>query len=50
MIEAILILVTMAQRFSADLQSDHKVTPFPSITLRPKGGVWLKIKDRETRH
>ncbi|MEK1850523.1 MAG: cytochrome P450 [Phyllobacterium sp.] len=50
MIEAILILATMAQRFSAELQSDHKVTPFPSITLRPKGGVWLKIKDRQTRH
>lgn len=49
MIEAILILATMAQRFSAELQSDHKVTPFPSITLRPRGGVWLKIKDRH-RH
>ena len=48
MIEAILILATMAQRFAAELQSDHKVTPFPSITLRPKGGVWVKIKDRQT--
>jgi cytochrome P450 len=50
MIEAILILTTMAQRFSAEWQSDHNVTPFPSITLRPKGGVWLKIKERQTRH
>jgi cytochrome P450 len=50
MMEAILILTTMAQRFSADWQSDRKVTPFPSITLRPKGGVWVKIKDRQTRH
>lgn len=50
MIEAILIVTTMAQRFSAEWQSGHKVTPFPSINLRPRGGVWLKIKDRETRH
>ena len=50
MIEAILILTTVAQRFSGELQSDRNVTPFPSITLRPKGGVWLKIKDRQTRH
>ena len=50
MIEAILILTTVAQRFSGEWQSDRNVTPFPSITLRPKGGVWLKIKDRQTRH
>ncbi|TKC00082.1 MAG: cytochrome P450 [Mesorhizobium sp.] len=39
MMEAVLILTTMAQRFSAEWQSDHQVTPFPSINLRPKGGV-----------
>ncbi|RWO41326.1 MAG: cytochrome P450 [Mesorhizobium sp.] len=50
MMEAVLILTTMAQRFSAEWQSDHQVTPFPSINLRPKGGVWLKVKDRQTRH
>ncbi|MER9022391.1 cytochrome P450 [Mesorhizobium sp. M0815] len=50
MMEAVLILTTMAQRFSAEWQSGHKVTPFPSINLRPRGGVWLKIKDRETGH
>jgi cytochrome P450 len=50
MMEAVLILTTMAQRFSATWQSDRKVTPFPSITLRPGGGVWVKIHDRRTRH
>lgn len=44
--EAMIVLATMAQRFSAEWQSDHKVTPFPSITLRPKGGVWLKLRTR----
>jgi len=50
MIEAMLILTTMTQRFSAEWQKDRKVTPFPSITLRPRGGVWLKLEDRQTRH
>jgi cytochrome P450 len=44
--EAILILTTIAQRFSADWRSDRTIMPFPSITLRPRGGVWLRIKDR----
>jgi cytochrome P450 len=50
MIEAVLVLTTMAQRFSMELRPDRKVTPFPSITLRPNGGVWLKIKERRTLH
>ena len=50
MIEAVLVLTTMAQRFSMEWQPDRKVTPFPSITLRPHGGVWLKIKGRRTLH
>ena len=50
LIEAVLVLTTMAQRFSMEWQPDRKVTPFPSITLRPHGGVWLKIKGRRTLH
>jgi cytochrome P450 len=50
MIEAVLVLTTMAQRFSMEWQPDRKITPFPSITLRPNGGVWLKIKERRTLH
>jgi cytochrome P450 len=50
MIEAILLLTTMAQRFSMEWQPQRKVTTFPSITLRPNGGVWLKIRSRRTAH
>ena len=50
MIEAMLLLTTIAQRFSAVWLSDRRVTPFPSITLRPKGGVWLRIKSRQRLH
>jgi cytochrome P450 len=48
MIEAILVLTTMAQGFTMEWQPDHKVTPFPSITLRPDGGIWLRIRTRRT--
>ena len=48
MMEAVLILATMAQRFSMEWQSDRPVTPFPSITLRPKGGVWVRLEERQT--
>jgi len=40
MMEAVLILVTMIQRFRLELVKDQPVIPLPSITLRPKGGVW----------
>ena len=50
MIEATLVLATIIQRFSAEWQSDHQVTPFPSITLRPSGGVWLKVRERHGLH
>ena len=47
--EAVLALATMAQRFTGKWQSDHTITPFPSITLRPKGGIWLRVESREKR-
>lgn len=50
MIEAVLILATIAQRFSVKWQEDREVTPFPSITLRPQGGVWVELRERHTRH
>jgi len=46
MIEAVLLLATIAQRFGVLWQSDHPVTPYPSITLRPAGGVWIKLASR----
>jgi cytochrome P450 len=41
MMEAVLILATIAQRFGLEAQ-DERPELFASITLRPKGGVWLK--------
>jgi cytochrome P450 len=46
MIEAVLLLATIAQRFGVIWQSDRPVTPFPSITLRPGGGVWVQLAAR----
>jgi cytochrome P450 len=43
MIEAMLILATIAQRFDAKWLPERPVIPFPSITLRPKGGVWVRL-------
>jgi len=46
MMESVLILATIAQRFRLEWQSDRPVVPLPSITLRPKGGVWVKLLPR----
>jgi hypothetical protein len=45
--EAVLVLATIARRFRLERTSDADVVPFPSITLRPEGGVWLKLSRRE---
>jgi cytochrome P450 len=46
MTEAILITATIAQRFRLEGQNDRPVIPFPSITLRPRGGVWVTTTAR----
>jgi cytochrome P450 len=43
MMEAVLILATVIQRFRLEWQSDRPVVPRPSITLRPQGGVWVRL-------
>ena len=45
MMEAVLILATIAQHFVLEAQHERP-EPFPSITLRPKGGVWLRPQPR----
>jgi cytochrome P450 len=45
MMEAVLILATIAQHFLLEAQHERP-EPFPSITLRPKGGVWLRPQSR----
>jgi cytochrome P450 len=46
MMEAVLITAAVARRFRLTLDPDVEVTPFPSITLRPWGGVWMRIAER----
>jgi cytochrome P450 len=46
MMEATLLLATIAQRYSFSLPDDAKVTPFFSITLRPKNGLPMRLKRR----
>jgi cytochrome P450 len=48
MMEAVLILATVAQRFRLEWQMDRPVRPKPSITLRPGGGVWVRLVSRST--
>jgi cytochrome P450 len=47
MMETILVLATVAQRFHLELQDDRPVVPLPSITLRPKDGIWVKLVSRQ---
>jgi len=42
MMEAVLLLATVGQRFRLEWQADHPVEPLPTITLRPKGGIWVR--------
>lgn len=46
MMEAILLLATMARDFQPRAVPGHPVEPLPSITLRPKGGVWMELRSR----
>jgi cytochrome P450 len=47
MMEAVLILATVARRYRFERTSDAEIVPFPSITLRPEGGVWMKLARRQ---
>jgi cytochrome P450 len=46
MMEAVLILATVARQFRLERQSGRPVEPKPSITLRPGGGVWVRLVSR----
>lgn len=47
--EAILVLVTIVRRFRFSLLPGRPVVPAPSLSLRPKGGVWGTVTRRGTR-
>jgi cytochrome P450 len=44
--EAILCLATLSQRFALRLQPGHEVKPVCRLTLRPEGGLPMKIQIR----
>ena len=46
MMEAVLLLAAIARRFHLSLVPERPVTPFPSMTLRPKDGIWVRLSER----
>jgi cytochrome P450 len=47
MMEAVLILASVAARFRLTLLPGHKLRILPSVTLRPKGGIPMAVHDRK---
>ena len=47
LMEATLILATIAQKFQLRLVLDHPVVPLASITLRPRYGVRVVLEKRQ---
>jgi len=46
LIEAHLIVTTLAQRYRLSLVPDHRVEPWPLISLRPRFGMPMRIERR----
>jgi cytochrome P450 len=46
MMEATLLLATIAQHFQFRAAPGHVVTPTPSFTLRPKHGIRMRLEKR----
>jgi cytochrome P450 len=46
MMEAVLLLATIARKFRLQLVPDHDVSHFASITLRPRNGVPVTLAKR----
>jgi cytochrome P450 len=46
LLEAVLLLATIGQRFRFNLAPGHVVEPAPSTTLRPRNGVHVVLSDR----
>lgn len=46
MMEAVLVLASVARRWRVRLDPDRMPTPFPSITLRPSGAVMARLERR----
>lgn len=48
LMEAVLLLATIAQKFQFTLVSDQQLIPLPSMTLRPKTGIIVQVT-KQTR-
>lgn len=46
LMEAVLLLATIAQKYQFDLELGHKIIPQSSITLRPEHGILATLKVR----
>ena len=46
LMEAVLILATIAQTYELTLVPEYKIVPQPSITLRPEHSIQVTIKSR----
>lgn len=46
MMEAVLLLATIAQQFKLEVLPGQMIVPQPSITLRPKNGIKVKMNKR----
>jgi cytochrome P450 len=47
MMEARLILATIAQRYKLSLQSTDQIPPVQLVTLRPRGPVRMRLERRQ---
>ncbi len=48
MMEIILVLATIGQKFRLELIADHPVEIYPAMSLRPRGGVRVAIRNRNS--
>ena len=46
MMEMVLVLATIGQRFRLQLDPNHPVETYPAMSLRPKAGVKVKVERR----
>ena len=46
MMEAVLVLAAIAQRFRLALVPGQQVTPMPYVTLRPEPGIRMRVELR----
>jgi cytochrome P450 len=46
MVEAVLLLATIAQQFRLTLVPGHPVVPWPVVTLRPRYGMKMALRGR----